>query len=206
MLSLGCQLSTILRRRWWNSCRTPCISSTRSRLIPSRLSTCPRSLWRTSLRDACVVSHSWQNSWWKCRRSYPSLRCIGSWSRTSTFRFLPGQLRRLLSISLTTLLPVRQGQSSSYSLHLPAGFHEDLDGPGEGFFALFPEAATCGYTHLVFSARVGNTQHNTQQHPTTPNNTPQHPHTHHTHHSGFWSKRVAHQWRTSASLLHFRKP
>ena len=25
------------------------------------------------LRDACVASRSWRNSWWKCRRSYPLL-------------------------------------------------------------------------------------------------------------------------------------
>ena len=55
--------------RWWTSWWTSSVSSIRCVLLPSRLSTCLRSLWRTSLRDAYVVSHSWWNSWWKYRRS-----------------------------------------------------------------------------------------------------------------------------------------
>ena len=33
----------------------------------------------------------------------------------------------------------RPGQRSSSALHFPAGVHEVLDEPGEGFFALFPK-------------------------------------------------------------------
>ena len=74
--------------RWWTSWWTSSVSSIRCVLLPSRLSTCPRSLWRTSLRDACVVSHSWWNSWWKCRRLFPFLRFSRLWSSSSTFQFL----------------------------------------------------------------------------------------------------------------------
>ena len=44
-----CRFSMHLCRRWWNSCWTSCISSTRSRLILSRLSKCPRSCPMMSL-------------------------------------------------------------------------------------------------------------------------------------------------------------
>ena len=57
-------------------------------ILPSRLSTCPRSSSRTSLRDACVATRNWWNSCWKCRRSYPTPCCCGLWSSTSTFQFL----------------------------------------------------------------------------------------------------------------------
>ena len=63
-------LSMLLCCRWWGSCRMFTISSPRvCRLLPSRLSTCPRSSSRISPRDAHVVSRSWRISWWKCRRS-----------------------------------------------------------------------------------------------------------------------------------------
>ena len=39
-----CTCSMHLCRRWWNSFRTSCISSTCSYLFPSRLSKCPRSV------------------------------------------------------------------------------------------------------------------------------------------------------------------
>ena len=65
-------LSMILRRRWWNSCQTSSISFVLSRLILSRLSKCPRSCLWTSLCELRFASRSWWNSWWKCRRSYPS--------------------------------------------------------------------------------------------------------------------------------------
>ena len=45
------------------------VSSIRCVLLPSRLSTCPRSSSRTSPCDACVASRSWWNSWWKCQLS-----------------------------------------------------------------------------------------------------------------------------------------
>ena len=65
------RISMFLRRRWWTSCRTSCISSARSCLFPSRLSKCPRIFLRTSLCERLLAIRSWWNSWWKCRRSYP---------------------------------------------------------------------------------------------------------------------------------------
>ena len=67
---------------------TSCISTTRSHLIPSRLSKCPRSCPMMSLCEPLFAIRSWRNSWWKCRRSYPILPCSGLWSSTSTFQFL----------------------------------------------------------------------------------------------------------------------
>ena len=41
------------------------------------------------LCDVSVATRSWWNSWWKCRRPYPTLRYFsGLWSSTSTFQFL----------------------------------------------------------------------------------------------------------------------
>ena len=51
-------------------------------LRPSGSPTCPRSSLRTSLRDGCVASRSWCNSWWKCQLSCTFL------SRKLTFQFL----------------------------------------------------------------------------------------------------------------------
>ena len=83
-----CRSSTLLCRRRWNSCRTSSSSSTRSCLIPSTLSKCPRSCPRTSLCSPLCAFRSWRNSWWKCRRSFPIPRYSGLWSRTSSFQFL----------------------------------------------------------------------------------------------------------------------
>ena len=55
------------------------------RPIPSGSSKCPRFFLRTSLCARLSVTRSWQNSWWKCRRSYPILGCSYVWSRTLTF-------------------------------------------------------------------------------------------------------------------------
>ena len=65
--------SMLLCRRRWTSCVTCSSSSTGSRPCPSRLSKCPRSTPRTSLCARFCVLRSWQNSWWKCRRSSPFL-------------------------------------------------------------------------------------------------------------------------------------
>ena len=54
--------------RQWNSCRTSCSSSPHSHVFPSRLSQCRRSCLTKFLRDVCVATRSWGNSWWKCRR------------------------------------------------------------------------------------------------------------------------------------------
>ena len=55
--------------------------------LSSRLSKCRRSCLTMFLRDVCVTSRSWWNSWWKYRRPYPTLRYSGLWSRTLTFQF-----------------------------------------------------------------------------------------------------------------------
>ena len=50
--SASCRCSRFwifLCRKWWNSCRMSCVSSTRFFLFPSRLSKCPRSCSMTSL-------------------------------------------------------------------------------------------------------------------------------------------------------------
>ena len=80
MQSLRCRFSTFLRRRWWTSCRTPCASSTRFCLIPSRLSKCPRSFLITSLCGPLCVNAaggtaggSTDESWLRsCRRCCPN--------------------------------------------------------------------------------------------------------------------------------------
>ena len=79
------RLSMLLCCMWWNSCQMFTISSPRvCWLLPSRLSTCPRSSSSTSPRDACVVSRSWRNSW-KCRRS--CLLRLSGCCRTLTLQF-----------------------------------------------------------------------------------------------------------------------
>ena len=54
ILSLRCRLSTILRRRWWNSCQTSSIFCVLSHLILSRVSKRGRPL-RTSVREPQLV-------------------------------------------------------------------------------------------------------------------------------------------------------
>ena len=68
-----CRSSMLLCRRRWNNCQTCSGSSTGSRPFPSRSSKYPRSSLRTSLCARSCVLRSWQNSWWKCRRSSPFL-------------------------------------------------------------------------------------------------------------------------------------
>ena len=64
----------------------PPFFSIRCVLLPSRLSTCPRSSSRTSLRDACVASRSWWNSWWKYQQSFLRDAFLrGLWSRSLIF-------------------------------------------------------------------------------------------------------------------------
>ena len=70
-----CRSSMLLCRRRWTSCMTCSSSSTGSRPFPIRLSKCPRSTPRTSLCARFCVLRSWQNTWWKCRRSFPMLPC-----------------------------------------------------------------------------------------------------------------------------------
>ena len=82
------RISMSLCRRWWNSCRISFSSSPHSHLFPSRLSQRRRSCLTMFLRDGCVATRSWWNSWWRCRRSFPGLCCSGLWSRTWAFQFL----------------------------------------------------------------------------------------------------------------------
>ena len=72
------------RTSWWRCAGSSIFTS------PSRLSKCPRPhLHPVTLAGAVCVSRSRRrNSWWKCRRSFPTLRCMGWWSRTLTFQFL----------------------------------------------------------------------------------------------------------------------
>ena len=40
-----------------------------------------------SVQAPCASRSRRRNSWWECRRLYPTLRCTGLWSRTWTFQF-----------------------------------------------------------------------------------------------------------------------
>ena len=124
---------------------------------PSRLSKCPRPhLHPVILAGAlCVSRGSWRDSWWKCRRSYPPLRCMGLWSRTWTFQFLmvvrglqgfPGQESTAFVGADRVDIPVprsgglqgsrpRQASSAS-SAYLPGVADEAFTAV---FFALFPK-------------------------------------------------------------------
>ena len=89
ILSLRCRLSTILRRRWWNSWSISSISLACTH-PSSRLSTCPRS-HKTGLGSAWLITcfnRRLRNNWWQCLRSFLILLCTGMWSRTSKFQFL----------------------------------------------------------------------------------------------------------------------
>ena len=83
----SCRRLTFLCRRWNTSWWRYAGCSMSS--FPSRLSKCPKSPLPVNLAGAVSVSGSRrQNSWWKCRRLYPTLRYTGLWSRTWTFQFL----------------------------------------------------------------------------------------------------------------------
>ena len=83
-----CRFLMHLCCRRWNRCQTCSSSSARLRPTPSRSSKSPRSFLRTSLCARFCVIRSWQNSWWKCRRSCLVLGCSCVWSRPLTFQFL----------------------------------------------------------------------------------------------------------------------
>ena len=93
--SYPCGWSTFLCRRWWTSCRKSPNSSSHCLLLPSRLSKCPRSLFRTPSRSECRSGlRSWRNSWWKCRclpsatasssRRCRRLCCHGTWMQVAS--------------------------------------------------------------------------------------------------------------------------
>ena len=113
----SCRRLMFLCRRWktdwWWKCASSSILS-----CPSRLSQCPRSPLPVILTGAvCVLLSRRQNSWWKCRRSYPTLRYAGLWSKMFTFQFFVVAEIFLLQRRLL-VCRVRQIK---------------------GFFALFPE-------------------------------------------------------------------
>ena len=153
---------TFLCRRWktsWWRCAGCSVSS-----FPSRLSQCPRSPLPVTLTGAvCVLLSRRLNIWWKCRRSYPTHRYAGLWSRTWIFQFL---VVVVVSVSVYTqdrvqqrlveqnFFPQRLQRKTStfqflvvaeiFLLHrrLPACRVRQIN----GFFALFPEgkSATLG--------------------------------------------------------------
>ena len=145
---------------------------TRSFLLPSRLSTCPRSSSSASRCEPRFASRSWRNSWWKYRRSCHFPRCSGLWSRPWTFQFrrvvcavfkvFPQDRlqRRLLSLwnaflsgvwSRSLIFPVEafkifsQDRAHLHLLHLQLVFVVLQMGLVKVFFALFPmeKSAEC---------------------------------------------------------------
>ena len=70
-----CRFSMHLCRRRENSCKTSCLSSTRSCLFLflSRLLKCPRSWLDDVPMRAAVRDTQLGNTWWKCRRSQCTL-------------------------------------------------------------------------------------------------------------------------------------
>ena len=75
-------------------------SSQHSHLFPNRSSQCRRSCLTMFLRDVCVATRSWRNSWRKCRRFY-TFSSSGFPSRSSTiqFRMVPWSFRRSSRLS-----------------------------------------------------------------------------------------------------------
>ena len=120
------RLSMLLRCGWLNSCRTSSSSSPHvCRLLPSRLSTCSRSSSRTSLRDACVASRSWRNSWWKCRPSSAS-SSTGFLRRSSTIQF-----RVVFKVFLPEQNPTAQSAEQLVDIPIHGGCQQGLR-PGQG--------------------------------------------------------------------------
>ena len=114
----SCRRLTFQCRRWKTSWWRYAGSSISS--IPSRLSKCPRSPFPVILAGAvCVSLRRRQNSWWKFRRSYPTLRCTGLWSRTWSFQFL------MIVIASVVVFSVYTRQSSGAE-HFPAATAEQI--------------------------------------------------------------------------------
>ena len=101
------------RLGWWTSFG----SSTRRRWT-SWSSPCPSSISRGFLNAAHFVDRGEQNSWWRCRRSYPTLLySSGLPSSPSTFQFLmivvAGAVEKAFKVSLRDR--VRQRFVEQYS-------------------------------------------------------------------------------------------
>ena len=124
--SLWCLFSTILCRRWWNSCRMSCAFST-------CFSACSRAGCRSAQRS-CVhpallaqssVRRRWLTSWWKCRRLYPS------WL----------QLRMEQNVDIP--VPGRGGRISGLQGFLPRQCSTALQGPLERISERIVEQKRC---------------------------------------------------------------
>ena len=118
--------------------------------VPEQAIEVPRYCPWASLCELRFASRSWWNSWFKSRRSYPSPRCSGLWSRTSTIQLLAVELVEVFLVfsPRTELLSdcragglqdFRPGQSSSSSSHVPAHAYDALDAPCDGGFSHFPK-------------------------------------------------------------------
>ena len=108
------------RTNWWRCAGSSILT------CPSRPSKCPRSHLHPVIAGAACASRSRrQNSWWKCRRSYPTLRCTGLWSRTWDHPVPPGRGR----VDGRGLLGFNPGQSSTAfggAEHFPASTAEQI--------------------------------------------------------------------------------
>ena len=56
--------------------------------VPEQVIAVPKIFPESAPMRAVLRDRNWQNSWWKCRRSYPILGCSYGWGRTLTFQFL----------------------------------------------------------------------------------------------------------------------
>ena len=125
---LGYRRSMVLCRLWWNSWWTCSSSLTRSFLLPSRLSTCPRSSLSASRREPRFASRSWRNNLWKYRRSCHFPRCSGLWNRPWTFQLL-------VDVVIVEVCKIFPGPSSTAAadVGIPV-LRGDLQGflPGQG--------------------------------------------------------------------------
>ena len=164
MQSLRCRFSAVLRRRWWNSCRTSYASSARPRLLQSNLSQCPRSCPVMSLANHCsryvAGGTAGGTSLQRIVEQNVAIPVLGGGGRLAGLQgFLPAQssaapqfsekrfseriVEQIAHISggdLRVSRPV-QGSPASSSFVSPAGSDDDANEPGEGFFfffALFP--------------------------------------------------------------------
>ena len=107
------------RANWWRCAGSSILTST------SWLSKCPKSpLHPVILAGAVCASRSrLQDSWWTCRRSYPTLSCTGLWSRTWTFQFLTVVVESVVVVSsVYTKGRVQQRlvEQSIFQLRLPS--------------------------------------------------------------------------------------
>ena len=130
---------------------------TRSFLLQSRLSTCPRSSSSASRREPRFASRSWRNSWWKYRRSCHFPRCGGLWSRPWTFQFrwVVGDTQTfkvfsedrgqqvpsrslIFPVEVFKVLALDRVRQRLRLFPLQPVLDDDAEEPGEGVFRTFP--------------------------------------------------------------------